>query len=255
MKKNKLSVLLFIAAVVINLAGCQKPIEPGTTTGTVKITLTNTVKGNPLVLNTNTYSNPFAELYTVSKFKYYFSNIALSSGTGSVKENESYHLIDASKPESLSFSFSAVVGGYQSISFMIGVDSIKNVSGAQSGALDPTNDMFWTWSTGYIMAKFEGNSPASSQVNNKVEYHIGGFAGTDKVIGMITLTFPIAKLLDIRQNKISEILITTDLDKWWQNPNDIRIVANPVCTTPGALAKKIAGNYANMFTITDVLNN
>ncbi|WP_316930094.1 MbnP family protein, partial [Hymenobacter sp. IS2118] len=37
------------------------------------------------------------------------------------------------------------VGDYQSVSFTVGVDSARNVAGAQTGALDPNNGMFWTW--------------------------------------------------------------------------------------------------------------
>jgi hypothetical protein len=243
------------ATILFFTNSCQKAFTPDAPTGTVKITFTNTVNGNPLVLNTSTYSNPFSELYTISKFKYYVSNLSLDAAAGSFKEQESYHLVDVSKPASLSFSFPASIDTYQSLSLMLGVDSLRNVSGAQSGALDPTNDMFWTWSTGYIMAKFEGNSPVSTQVNNKVEYHIGGFSGPENVLKNLTLTFPAGKLLEIREGKTSEILITADFDKWWQTPNDLKIAVNPVCTTPGTLAKKIADNYSKMFTVTDVLNN
>jgi hypothetical protein len=59
--------------------------------------------------------------------------------------------------------------------FMIGVDSARNNSGAQTGALDPTNGMFWSWSTGYIMAKFEGTSAQSPAAANALKFHIGGF--------------------------------------------------------------------------------
>jgi hypothetical protein len=34
------------------------------------------------------------------------------------------------------------------IKFLLGVDSLKNVSGIQTGALDPAKGMFWTWNTG-----------------------------------------------------------------------------------------------------------
>lgn len=185
--------LLVLIAFIFYISSCQKTFTPETKTGNVKITFVNTIKGAPIVFNTINYTNPFAELYTVSKFLYYISNVELPFATGSFKETESYHLVDESKPASLSFSFSAPLNTYSSFSFMLGVDSLKNVSGAQSGALDPTNGMFWTWSTGYIMAKFEGNSTVSTQVNNKVEYHIGGFAGADKVLKNLSLTFPVGK--------------------------------------------------------------
>lgn len=96
-----------------------------------------------------------------------------------IPELNSYHLINEEGTASKSFSFFVMPTQYNSLSFLIGVDSLKNVSGAQTGGLDPLNGMFWTWNTGYIMFKMEGNSPSSSVVNNKIEYHIGGFSGAN----------------------------------------------------------------------------
>jgi hypothetical protein len=224
-------------------------------TGTVKVTFKNTVKGSPVILNTAAYTNPFAEQYTVTTFKYYISNVVINNIDKRVAQKESYHLINEAQPASLSFSYDAPTDLYATISFTLGVDSIRNISGAQSGALDPTNDMFWTWNSGYIMAKLEGNSPQSTVVNNKIEYHIGGFTGVNNVLQTIVLNLPANKLLNIQQAKTSEVFIEADIDKWWQNPNDIKIVTNAVCTTPGVLAKKVADNYAKMFVIKEVINN
>ena len=253
MKKFNLITLCTLSLIILLNNSCQKGVDP-IKTGTLKITFTNTVKGTPLVLNTSVYTNPFAETYTVSKFKYYISNIGLNSSYDFYNENDSYHLVDAVNAASRTFSFTAKANAYFSLALTIGVDSLRNVSGAQTGALDPTNDMFWTWSTGYIMAKIEGNSPFSTQVNNKVEYHIGGFMGSNNVLQKLTINIPVGKNLNIREGKTSEIFISADLDKWWQNPNNLKIAVNPVCTTPGTLAKQISDNYANMFTITDVIN-
>ena len=253
--KNRLLSLPILLVVAFSFSTSPKTFTAKEKTGTLKITFINTVKGNPLLLNTVTYNNPFAEEYTVSRFKYYISNIALAFPHGFFKESDSYHLVDESKPPSLSFGFMTEVNTYHSLLFMLGVDSIKNVSGAQTGALDPLNDMFWTWNSGYVMAKMEGNSPQSKVVNNKVEFHIGGFSGANNVLKKIMLSFPAGMALDIKEGRTSEIFIEADLDKWWQGPNDLKITDNPVCTTPGELAKKFADNYSKMFTIKKVINN
>jgi hypothetical protein len=224
-------------------------------TGTVKITFVNTVKGKPLELNTGKYINPFGEEYSISKFKYYISQVSLQKGKAIFFEDEHFHLVDESKHDDLHFSFALGTGDYSSLNFLMGVDSLHNVSGAQTGALDPLNDMFWTWNSGYVMAKIEGSSPQSALVNHKLEYHIGGFMGENKVLKNITLNFPAGKSLIIQPGKTSEIIIEADINKWWQQPNDITIAAHPVCSTPGLLAKKIADNYSKMFTVSDVVNN
>ncbi len=245
------------AATLLLLAACSKkdtpaPDEP---IGVLTIDFSNKVGSSAMVLNGPSYTNSFGESYTIRKFKYYVSNIVLSNGSISDAEKESYHLVDQASTASLSFNIFPKVNTYTTISFVLGVDSLRNVSGAQSGALDPLNDMFWTWSTGYIMAKMEGNSPVSSQPNNRVEYHMGGFAGTNSVLKKITLAMPAGKTIDIRKGKISVLRIDADLNTWWQGPNDIRMAVLPVCTTPGVQAKAIADNYAKMFTISDVINN
>lgn len=207
-----------------------------------------------MILQTGNYTNSFGEQYTITKFKYYLSNVSITAIPVNTF-NGTYHLIDESDPASLSFSFEAPVNTYRTLSFLLGVDSTRNVSGAQTGALDPLNDMFWTWNSGYIMAKMEGNSPQSPVVNNKVEYHIGGFSGSNSVLKNIefAITAPPAGI-QVREGKTSEIFIEADVDTWWQGAFNLKIANNPVVTTPGALAKSISDNYARMFTIKEIKN-
>jgi hypothetical protein len=254
MKTNGL--LATVLAATLLLTACDGKETPASVpTGMVRLSFTHVVGASPLMLNGPTYTNPFGESYTISKFKYYITNIEVANSTVAASEKESYHLVDQSAAASLNFNASLATGSYTSISFLLGVDSTRNVSGAQTGALDPLNDMFWTWNTGYIMAKMEGNSPVSTQPNNKVEYHIGGFKGANNVLKKIQLLMPAGKLLEVRDGKTSEIKITADFAKWWRGGTDIKIATLPVCTTPGVQARQIADNYAGMFTLTDVINN
>lgn len=55
-----------------------------------------------------------------------------------------YFLIDASDAGSTTIALQALPGKYDQVAFTIGVDSIRNISGAQTGALDPGKGMFWT---------------------------------------------------------------------------------------------------------------
>ena len=120
-------------------------------------------------------------------------------------EKNSFHLIDESVPESQSFSLSVPEGNYSSLNFLLGVDSLHNVSGAQTGELDPAKDMFWTWNSGYVMAKLEGNSPSSALVNHKYEFHIGGFSGKYNVLKNIELHFPENKTINFAAGQNIEI--------------------------------------------------
>lgn len=215
-------------------------------TGMVRIVFYHSVRNIPLILDTATYKNEFGEPFTVTKFKYYVSNVALGKDNSLQKESESYHLIDARDTASMSFSFPAKAGEYHDLSFLLGVDSLRNCSGAQTGALDPMNDMFWTWNSGYVMAKLEGESDSSRNMH-RIEYHIGGYKGKENVIQQINLHS--GSPIIISEGTVTDIIIETDLAKWWQTIDKIRIAENPVCTTPGSLAKRISANYISMFAI------
>jgi hypothetical protein len=218
-------------------------------TGLVRLVFNNTVRSIPLILDTVTYKNIFAEPFTVTRFKYYVSNISLEKNGKAQKEEESYHLINARDSSSLSFSFPVAAGEYSSLNFLLGVDSLRNCSGAQTGALDPLNDMFWTWNSGYVMAKLEGESDSSKSMH-RMEYHIGGYKAGNKVMQEIRL-HPSSPIL-VSDGKETTIFIETDIAKWWQDIDKIHISEDPVCTTPGPLAKRISSNYSNMFGIQQV---
>lgn len=252
MKIFKIVLPFFIVAI---LTGCQKSVGELEKTGTLIVSFNNTVKGASMQLNNGSYTNSFGEQYSISKFKYYVSNLSFSNQTNT-SFKPGYFLIDEGNVASKQIRFELPVDTYLSMTILIGVDSLRNVSGAQTGALDPLNDMFWTWNSGYIMAKMEGNSPQSPIVNNKVEYHIGGFSGANNSLQNRGLLIPVPTVssLQIREDKISEIFIEADFDTWWQGAFNLKIATNPTVTHPGALAKSISDNYSRMFTITDVKN-
>ena len=79
-----------------------------------------------------------------------------------ITQKNDYHLVNQAIDSSLSFTISLAANKYDSVGFLLGVDSAGNTSGAQTGALDPLNDMFWTWNTGYVMEK-TGRNISSKQ--------------------------------------------------------------------------------------------
>jgi hypothetical protein len=202
-----------------------------------------------------TYTNYFKERYTPTAFKFYVHNIKMintDSGTTFALANDKYYLVDFSDSTTTEIKISILTDVYNRISFTIGVDSARNVSGAQTDALDPANGMFWTWNTGYIMAKLEGTSPKSPQ--GKFAFHIGGFSGANNVIKTVTLLYPYAQNVDMKPGKESKMFITCDANKWFFNPWDIKIADNPVIDAPGQLATQVAENYSTSFNVDSVFN-
>lgn len=251
MKKYIFQIAL-ISAFSFAISSCKKDENPTTPSkeGTVLLEFYNKVGSDNLKIDGTVYTNLNGDNFTVSKFNYYISNIKLNNndGSSSFAETESYHLLEQSTASTLSFSLSKVPAGtYKSITFTIGVDSLRNVSGAQSGALDPAKGMFWSWTTGYIMLKLEGTSPQSTQTDNKYQLHAGGFKGTYNTVKTITLNLPNTIIVNGDENHIH---LNADVQKLLGNPNPVKFAETAVIMSAGANAKALADNYAGMFTIT-----
>ena len=246
--KKMINVLVFLLLI----SSCKKEESGQVGTTPLKISIQLTNNGQPLT-TTEQYLNQSGESYRVSVFKIYISAIKLiTSDNKTSAEQDSYHLVDLANPESKELNAGFAAGTFSKIEFIIGVDSIRNVSGAQTEALDPLNGMFWTWNSGYIFAKFEGNSPASTAIGQNITYHIGGFKSGENAIRKVTLSFPADKPVIV--GKTTLLVIESDLSKWFDGPQKISIAQNPSIMTPGGISLKIADNYATMFTVKQVIN-
>jgi hypothetical protein len=216
------------------------------------------VGDSDLVFNTETYTNAANNTFNVTMFKYYISNIKITNTDNSIwNEPNSYHLVDHSIPSSSIINITNVpLGNYKSIEFMIGVDSAQNAQGAtgMTGALDPLNGMYWSWNNGYIAAKVEGTSPQSTATGNLITFHPGGFSGINKTMRIVNPTFN-NDTLKITGLLTPKIIINSDLKQWFESPNTIDFSINPTIDMPGANAKKIADNYADMFSVSEIKNN
>lgn len=256
-----ISVSAFSLMIIVTaFTSCQKELSTSNPAVNgvynLNISFKPVVDGQPLLFG-ETYHNVFGETYKVTAFKYYVYDIRLlNTDLNMISQvgKDEHYLVDASAASGSMISAKPVAHTYNRISFKVGVDSSRNFSGAQTGSLDPAKGMFWTWNSGYIMAKLEGSSPLSVQPNNRIEYHIGGFKDPDNVVKNITLDFPSSRPVRFLPGSTSTINITANVNAWF-NPNEIRISTNAVCMTPGELAKKIAANYAGMFAVTDIQDN
>jgi hypothetical protein len=210
------------------------------------------MNGAPLVINAP-FSTALGEPFTPLAFSYYISNIKLVDLEGkTITQGSSYFLVDERKPTSKAFVAALPAGSYKAIKFTLGVDSIRNVSGIQTGALDPANGMFWSWNTGYIFAKLEGKSVVSPAPLSNVTYHIGGFKTGENALQEVTLYLP--EPLLIKSSGSATIRLEADVARWFAGAHNISIAQNAFCMDAGPLAQQIAENYAGMFTITAVEN-
>ncbi len=225
---------------------------PVVQTNSVNFKISNVVGSMPLALSTQTYINQNQDTFTVNIFRYYISNIKLKRDDGyQFIEPNSYRLVSQNDSQSQSFTIQNIpLGNYISMEFIIGVDSARNCSGAQTGVLDPINDMFWDWSQGYIFAKLRGTSnsvPGGSYFND-----IGGFSGQWNAIVKSYPSFG-SNMIQIASNRAPKVFMKADVLEWFKNPQIIDLASYYAVTT-GKKAHEIAGNYANMFSVTSIAN-
>jgi len=250
MVNNMNPVKLIILALLAGIsAGCSKETSTSKNSNNLMISFRLMANGKTLT-HADDYLNASGEIYTVSVFKFYTGNYSLvNTKTQRKTSADFYHLANMDDPSSLTLEVPLQAGDYTQLAFTIGVDSLRNVSGAQTGALDPINGMFWTWNTGYIFAKLEGKSPFSSSANQSIVYHIGGFRTGENAIRKVSLDFPGDQVLAFGNGKRAEIIIDVNLDQWFNGINRISISSTPVWMTPGGEALRIADNYSTMFSI------
>lgn len=194
------------------------------------------------------YTTGNSEELTFSKVRYYISNIKLEQLDGTVwAEEESYHLVDHSVASSQLISIKDVPAGeYHKMSYMIGVDSARNVSGAQEGALSPANDMFWSWNTGYIFIKIEGTSPQAS--DSTFAYHIGGFSGDKNAIETVSHMMN-SHMLNINPDAIPQVHIKVDVAEVFNGHHGVQVSQTNKVHMPGAMAQELAHAFSEAFSL------
>ncbi|WP_353083187.1 MbnP family protein [Flavobacterium sp.] len=190
----------------------------------------------PLVLNDKKYITKNKDTVSITKMKFYISNIILEMEDGSAyKENSSVHLVDAENLSSLELKLNNVPDlKINKVSFDIGIDSVSNVSEKFEGDLDPTNGMYWAWNTGYINMKLEGKSSSCTNAKKEFQFHIGGYLPKQNALQKIELS------LDGKQN----INIEVELSNWL---DAISLKETNSIMIPGEKAIKMAQLYKNMF--------
>lgn len=256
----KQSLILLSIGVLLGCKKDPKTIQenPNTNSNTFELTgdvnfrVDNIVGASPLTLNSTQYVNENLDTFSVSIFKYYISNIKLKRDDGfEFVEPESYRLFDQADSTTRNFTINNVpLGNYISMEFIIGVDSARNCSGAQAGALDISKDMFWDWAQGYIFAKMEGVS--SSVVGGNFAHHIGGFTGQWNAIRKSTPSFG-SNMIQVVEGHTPKVYMKADILEWFKNP-DVIDLASYVNIAMGKKASQIASNYSDMFSITAIQN-
>lgn len=244
-------ILFFITASLFFLVRCKPdndhPADNNSGLGNARIQLSHFFESN--ILNYDyTYYNAAGDTMKITRLRYYLSNITLVAGTQKFVVPNSYYLIDESEAASKTIQLTGLPTiPYDAIEFIIGVDSARNMSGAQTGVLDPQNNMFWSWSSGYIFTKLEGYYQ-----NNGVEagfsLHVGGYKYPSNCIRKATVSFGSAKLQPaILTNPVLKLKL--NVNEYFKSPRLINLNQfDATAHDTSADWVKLADNYADMFS-------
>ncbi|MBO2007436.1 MbnP family protein [Hymenobacter negativus] len=279
MKQATIVGLPFVLLTGLLFSSCKKDSAepPAATVGTLTIDMENVVGSAPLVLDRSTYTSPAGEPFTVSCFNYYLSNFKLQRADGSeYAVPESYFLIrerpTGPNPDNgKHFVLDSIpAGNYTGISFLIGVDEDRNMTGAQTGALSPDNYMFWTWSQGYIFLQMEGNSSRSGEPGtHMLAYHVGDFRRPNN-LRIVAPPLPSGGNIQVRQGHAPTLHLRADLLRLFAGPSPA--LTNSVLFGPfwmavgGSQIVPIVNNYSgstdrhvpgtnSMFTVAAIHND
>ncbi|MFZ4105743.1 MbnP family protein [Flavobacterium sp.] len=204
----------------------------------VDVLLQLNFQNESLVLNDKKYVTKTNDTVTITKMKFYLSNIVLELEDGTqYKESNSVHLVDAETLSSLEFHLKNVPDiKIKKIRFDIGIDSLTSVSENFDGDLDPALGMYWAWNTGYINMKLEGKSSSCTNVKKEFQFHIGGYLPKQNALQKIEF--------EIDENQI--INIEVELSKWLDS---LSLKETNSIMIPGEKAIAMARIYKNIFEI------
>lgn len=202
---------------VVFLTACKKEttddnVKKEPQAGNLTISVRNMAGAEDLVFSDMRYTNAAGNMYSITMLKYYISNIRLHKKDGSSKSLNVYKLIDAKVSSSCIIDAGTIdAGEYDSLSFYVGIDPTRNHTGAQDGDLDVSKGMFWTWNTGYIFYKHEGQYKNSANQTKALVLHLG----TDNAYSKVSL--PVT--LNVDGNRKMEIKM--DLNSVYASPVNI----------------------------------
>jgi hypothetical protein len=208
MKKTILNLLIITSILLVS---CEKeetkiPVSNSKTNSLI-INFNNTVDGVPINSVSYQYTNAAKNKYSVNLLKYYVTNVVLVSENNEEFFAKNYNLIDMDRPEQNTFTLLNVpCTKYTKMKFILGVDSLRNNSGVQDGFLDPSFGMLWTWNTGYIFFKHEGNYIDSLNKSKPLRFHLG----TSPARGFVEFLLP---LVEINSSSTKKLTVNFDLNK------------------------------------------
>ena len=239
---------LFLFILLTSLiAGCKDDDEdmspaPASPERYLSFNFTFNVDNLPLIFNSIQYINDAGNQYSITKMRFYLSEISLvtDSNTKVLLKNNLY--VDAASPPVFKINLATIPSGnYTGLSFNIGLDSAQNIT----GYLPSINEnLYMEWPVvmggGYHFMMFEGHFIDSTGTPG-FAMHLGTSASLCPV--------SIQQTLSIGQAD-KEIRLSMNINEWFRNPAiyDFNVDGNYIMGNVQAMSK-LAANGVDVFSM------
>ena len=208
----------------------------------LNIYFTQTVNGNPLILDSMMYTNQENDNYSIQTVRYILSDITLHTDNGTSTLLDDVHFIDLSIDSTLTLHIAEIVDkNYTAISFTMGLDSTKNITDL---FLNENFFPSFAWPEfiggGYHYMQLEGDF---NTVFNGYATHTGGTDGIDFSFNKV---FP----LTINEtNNVNDIYINMEITNWYQNPEIFNLTTDGIMGDPNSQSALQANGIEDVFSV------
>ncbi len=237
--------LIISGALLINACEKDEEIQETPKDATVLFVLDHNVGGDDLVFDNIQYQNTIGNNYSVATLKYFISNITFHNTNGNSFMIDEEHYVDGTDPNTLNYSPTVKIpeGEYSSISFIFGLDTLKNTNGRYHNP--PESNMEWpqAMGQGYHYMKLEGKIDSAGTIKN-FQAHTGQSMGNPYFIEVCLHNSEFTA-----SGGNFEISIKMDINKWWENPNELDLNFMTMMMGNQTLQQQLHDNGVDVFSV------
>jgi len=187
----------------------------------LSLNFTHTVDGDPLEIDQMIYTNAAGQNYNVQTLRYLMSDIILHTANGNSILLDEVHFITISDSSTFNLEIQDLNSAhYSSISFTMGLDSIKNITDLY------LNESFFP---SFAWPEFMGGGYHYMQLEGDFTTALQGYAthtgGTDGIDFSFNKNFPVAINIE---NANTTVIINMEINNWYDNPNTITLTSDGI---------------------------
>ena len=187
----------------------------------LSLNFTHTVDGDPLEIDQMIYTNTAGQNYNVQTLRYLMSDIILHTANGNSILLDEVHFITISDSSTFNLEIQDLNSAhYSSISFTMGLDSIKNITDLY------LNESFFP---SFAWPEFMGGGYHYMQLEGDFTTALQGYAthtgGTDGIDFSFNKNFPVAINIE---NANTTVIINMEINNWYDNPNTITLTSDGI---------------------------